>query len=149
MKTNWKEIDKMSRMSGEQFQKYDTGLRDKEQAAKQRETTRAAEQWLSGAKGETVPNTNTNTKIPEMLSVEEWTKQELNKKGVARDSEYREYVSQFKQQTGTETPQEAATRTAQRMMQEDQFRMKAAQQGLNPATIEYVLKNKVPFSFRM
>jgi hypothetical protein len=145
MTTNWKEIDRMSRMSPEQFQKYDTGLRDKEQAAKQRETTRAAEQWLSGAKGEPVPKRT----IPKMLSFEEWTKQELNKKGIARDSEYKKYVSQFKQQTGTETPQEAATRTAQRMMQEDQFRVKAAQKGLNPATIDYMLKNKVPAFSRM
>ena len=138
-KTNWKEIDKMSRMSREQYEKYDTRLHDKEQAAKQRETTRYAEQWLRGAKGETVPN----TKIPEMLSLEEWTKQELNQKGIARDSGYGEYVAQFKQQTGTETPQEAATRTAQRMMWEDQFRTRASRKGLSPQTIDFILKNKI------
>jgi hypothetical protein len=141
MKTNWKEINKMSRMSPEQFQKYDTGLRDKEQAAKQRETTRAAEQWLSGAKGEPVPKRT----IPKMLSLEEWTDRELNQgRAVLGDTGYRQYVSEFKKATGTETPQETAIRNAQRMMQEDQFRMRAGQKGLSPQTINYILQNRIP-----
>ena len=114
MTTNWKQIDRMSRMSPEQFQKYDTGLRDKEQAAKQRETTRAAEQWLSGANKVNQPSSQER-----VLTREE-----------------AEAMSR-----------EQSLNQARIMMQEDQFRMIAARKGLSPATIDYMLKNKVPAFF--
>ena len=111
MQTNWKEIDKMSRMSREEFQKYDTDLRDKEYDAKQRETTKAAEQWLSGANKVNQPSSQERPITRE--EAEAWSReQNLNQ--------------------------------ARKMMQEDQFRMRASQKGLSPQTIDFILKNKVP-----
>jgi len=115
-KTNWNEINKMSRMSRDQFERYDQGIRNKEQAAKQRQSTRAAEQWLSGANKVNQPSSQER-----VLTREE-----------------AEAMSR-----------EQSLNQARIMMQEDQFRMIAARKGLSPATIDYMLKNKVPAFSRM
>jgi hypothetical protein len=152
MKTNWKNIDKMSRMSREQFQNYDQGLRNKEQAAQQRKSTQAADSWLAEINkgGEPAPQ-----KTPNMFSFDEFTADAINrtpgykefveKNPVRAKSNYESYIENFRKTNYIPTtPQEQKTAVAQRMMQEDQFRIKAAQKGFSPQTIDYIIRNKVP-----
>lgn len=140
MKAMRREADKMSRMSPEKFQRYDQGIRQREQAV----SLKRAYQQRDKMNPVNPPMQQGQT--PKPLSFEEWKDKELNEGRAVLGSGYKRYVADFKKATGTETPEEIATRNAQRMMQEDQFKTIASQKGLSPQTIDYILKNRIPAS---
>jgi hypothetical protein len=75
MNKDIKESQKMSRMSRDQFERYDQKLRNKEQASQQRQSTRAADQWLAEVNKGGAPTPKELPQPPpppQMPSFEEW-----------------------------------------------------------------------------
>ena len=61
-----------------------------------------------------------------------------------RYADYKDDLQRRQQAAYNGFNKRGAANIANRMMQEDQFRMRASQKGLSPETIDFILKNKIP-----